>query len=171
MAAEFRFPAMRHPPRDGLPGDDPAVNECGVCSKWISKDVAKIYRSSASFEEARLKASVISDGSYTDELDNAFCEEKATPRMLEYMNTILRERGLAGRLTPVPFDAVLSGEPRFAQLNAEYSGEAPLQFGLSESFWLVHEWLRANSPIYEEFVRELSGSGRKTIKSFMMRIG
>jgi len=125
----------------------------------------EIYRDSASFEEAKLKTSIVSDGSYTDELDNSFCEEKATPKMQEYMARILAERGISIKLSPIPFDAVINPDP---------DGPAYLQFRPSISFWLVHEWLKINSPVYEEFMerrRKLDKADRKILKNFMMRIG
>ena len=163
IAAEFVM--TRYSPTHNSPNDDPAVSECGVCSRWISKAVMEIYRDSASFEEAKLKASVVSDGSYTDELDNSFCEEKATPKMQEYMARILAEREISIKLSPIPFDAVINPDP---------DGPAYLQFRPSMSFWLVHEWLKINSPVYEEFMerrRELDKAGQKILKNFMMRIG
>lgn len=163
IAAEFVM--TRYSPTHTSPDDDPAVSECGVCSRWISKAVMEIYRDSASFEEARLKASVVSDGSYTAELDNAFCEEKATPKMQEYMARILAERGISMKLSPIPFDAVINQDP---------DGPAYLQFHPSNSFWLVYEWLKINSPVYEEFMerrREPGKADRKILKNFMMRIG
>lgn len=147
-----------------LPSDDPTISEYGVCSRWVSKAVMEIYRDSASLEEAKLKASIVSDGSYTDELDNSFCEEKATPKMLEYMARILEERGISMKLSPIPFDAVVNPDP---------DGPAYLLFRPSKSFWLVHEWLKTNSPVYEEFMemrRELGNADRKILKNFMMRI-
>lgn len=155
----------RYSPTHTSSNDDPAVSECGVCSKWISKTVVEIYRNSASFEEAKLKASVVSDGSYTDELDNSFCEEKATPKMQEYMAKISAESGISMKLSPIPFDAVINPDP---------DGPAYLQFHPSMSFWLVHEWLKINSPVYEEFMerrRELYKADQKILKNFMMRIG
>ena len=163
IAAEFVM--TRYSPTHNSPNDDPAVSECGVCSRWISKAVMEIYRDSASFEEAKLKASVVSDGSYTDELDNSFCEEKATPKMQEYMARILAEREISIKLSPIPFDAVINPDP---------DGPAYLQFRPSMSFWLVHEWLKINSPVYEEFMerrRELDKADQKILKNFMMRIG
>ena len=160
IAAEFV--TTRYSSTHNLPDGDPAVSECGVCSRWISKAVVKIYRDSASFEEAKLKASVISDGSYTDELDNSFCEEKATPKMQEYMARILAERQIPIKLSPIPFDAVINPDP---------DGPIYLQFHPSKSFWLVHEWLKINSPIYEEKRCELAKAGHKLLKNFMMRIG
>ena len=142
--------------------NDPAVSECGVCSRWISKAVAKIYRDSTSFEEAKLKASVISDGSYTDELNNSFCEVKATPKMQEYMARILAERRIPIKLSPIPFDAVINPDP---------DGPVYLQFHPSESFWLVHEWLKINSPVYEKKCCEREKAGHKLLKNFMMHIG
>lgn len=127
--------------------------------------VMEIYRDSTSFEEAKLKTSVVSDGSYTDELDNSFCEEKATPKMQEYMARILAEREISMKLSPIPFDAVINPDP---------DGPAYLQFYPSKSFWLVHEWLKANSPVYEEFMerrRELDKADQKILKNFMMHIG
>lgn len=163
IAAEFVM--TRYSPTHTSSNDDPAVSECGVCSKWISKTVVEIYRNSASFEEAKLKASVVSDGSYTDELDNSFCEEKATPKMQEYMAKISAESGISMKLSPIPFDAVINPDP---------DGPAYLQFHPSMSFWLVHEWLKINSPVYEEFMerrRELYKADQKILKNFMMRIG
>ena len=163
IAAEFVM--TRYSPTHASPNDDPAISECGVCSKWISKAVMEIYRNSASFEEAKLKASVISDGSYTDELDNSFCEEKATPKMQEYMARILAEREISIKLSPIPFDAVINPDP---------DGPAYLQFRPSMSFWLVHEWLKINSPVYEEFMerrREPNKADGEIFKNFMMRIG
>ena len=148
-----------------LPSDDPTISEYGVCSRWVSKTVMEIYRDSASLEEAKLKASIVSDGSYTDELDNSFCEEKATPKMLEYMARILTERCISMKLSPIPFDAVVNPDP---------DGPAYLLFRPSKSFWLVHEWLKTNSPVYEEFMerrRELGNADRKILKNFMMRVG
>ena len=147
------------------PNDDSTISECGVCSKWISKAVMEIYRDSVSLEEAKLKASIVSDGSYTGELDNSFCEEKATPKMQEYMARILAEHGISMKLSPIPFDAVINSDP---------DGPAYLQFRPSTSFWLVHEWLKINSPVYEEFMerrRELGNVDRKILKNFMIRIG
>ena len=147
-----------------LPSDDPTISEYGVCSRWVSKTVMEIYRDSASLEEAKLKASIVSDGSYTDELDNSFCEEKATPKMLEYMARILEERGISMKLSPIPFDAVVNPNP---------DGPAYLLFRPSKSFWLVHEWLKTNSPVYEEFMemrRDPDKAGRKILKNFMMRV-
>ena len=146
------------------PSDDQTISEYGVCSRWVSKTVVEIYRGSASLEEAKLKASIVSDGSYTDELDNSFCEEKATPKMLEYMSRILEERGISMKLSPIPFDAVVNPDP---------DGPAYLLFRPSTSFWLVHEWLKINSPVYEEFMemrRDPDKAGRKILKNFMMRI-
>lgn len=163
ITAEFVM--TRYPPTHTSPNDDPAISECGICSKWISKAVMEIYRNSTSFEEAKLKASVVSDGSYTDELDNSFCEEKATPKMQEYMARILAEPGISIKLSPIPFDAVINPDP---------DGPAYLRFHPSMSFWLVHEWLKINSPIYEEFMerrRELDKTNQKILKNFMMRIG
>ena len=147
------------------PSDDPTISEYGVCSRWVSKTVVEIYRGSASLEEAKLKASIVSDGSYTDELDNSFCEEKATQKMLEYMARILEERGISMKLSPIPFDAVVNPNP---------DGPAYLLFRPSKSFWLVHEWLKTNSPVYEEFMemrRDPDKVGRKILKNFMMRVG
>lgn len=163
IAAEFV--ATRYSPTHTSPGDDPAVSECGVCSRWISKAVMEIYRDSTSFEEAKLKASVVSDGSYTDELDNSFCEKKATPKMQEYMARISAESGISMKLSPIPFDAVINPDP---------DGPAYLQFRPSKSFWLVHEWLKINSPVYEEFMerrRGLDESAQKILRNFMMHIG
>ena len=163
IAAEFV--TTRYSSTHNLPDDDPAISECGVCSRWISKAVVKIYRDSASFEEAKLKASVISDGSYTDELDNSFCEEKATPKMQEYMARILAEREIFIKLSPIPFDAVIHPDP---------DGSACLQFRPSMSFWLVHEWLKINSPVYEELMerrRKQEKADQKVLKNFMMHIG
>lgn len=163
IAAEFVM--TRYSPTHTSPNDDPAVSECGVCSRWISKAVVEIYRNSSSFEEAKLKASVVSDGSYTDELDNSFCEEKATPKMQEYMARILAEREIFIKLSPIPFDAVIHPDP---------DGPACLQFRLSMSFWLVHEWLKINSPVYEELMerrRKQEKADQKVLKNFMMRIG
>ena len=163
IAAEFDM--TRYSPTHTSSSDDPAVSECGVCSRWISKAVMEIYRDSASLEEAKLKASIVSDGSYTDELDNSFCEEKATPKMQEYMTRILAERGISMKLSPIPFDAVINSDP---------DGPVYLQFRPSMSFWLVHEWLKTNSPIYEEFMErrhELGNVDRKILKNFMIRIG
>ena len=163
IAAEFVM--TRYSPTHTSPNDDPAVSECGVCSRWISKAVVEIYRNSSSFEEAKLKASVVSDGSYTDELDNSFCEEKATPKMLEYMARILTERRIFMKLSPIPFDAVINPDP---------DGPVYLQFRLSMSFWLVHEWLKINSPVYEELMerrRKQEKADQKVLKNFMMRIG
>lgn len=164
IAAEFI--ATRYSPNHDLSDDDPAVAECGVCSRWISKEIAKIYENSSSFEEAKLKASVVSDGSYTDELDNAFCEKRATPKMLEYMARILDEREIAGKLSPVPFDAVLTGPDQV--------GPECLQFRTSRSFWLVRKWLETNAPIYEELIEKRNAQAKadgKILKNFMMRIG
>ena len=147
-------------------GDDPAVAECGACSRWISKDVASIYKGSSSLEEARLKAAVLSDGSYVDELDNAFCEEKATPKMMEYMSRVLDEREIAGGLSPVPFDAVL--EAADSAPGCDY-----LRFRPSRSFWLVHEWLRQNAPAYEDLMRRrqtFEPASREALKKFMVRL-
>ena len=163
IAAEFVM--TRYSPTHTSPNDDPAVSECGVCSRWISKAVMEIYRNSSSFEEAKLKASVVSDGSYTDELDNSFCEEKATPKMQEYMARILVEREIFIKLSPIPFDAVIHPDP---------DGPACLQFRPSMSFWLVHEWLKINSPVYEELMerrRKQEKADQKVLKNFMMRIG
>ena len=163
IAAEIVM--TRYSPTHTSSNDDPAASECGVCSKWISKTVVEIYRNSASFEEAKLKASVVSDGSYTDELDNSFCEEKATPKMQEYMAKISAESGISMKLSPIPFDAVINPDP---------DGPIYLQFCPSKSFWLVHEWLKLNSPVYEEFMerrRELDKADQKILKNFMMRIG
>ena len=162
IAAEFDM--TRYSPTHTSSSDDPAISECGVCSKWISKAVMEIYRDSASLEEAKLKVSIVSDGSYTDELDNSFCEEKATPKMLEYMSRILTERCISMKLSPIPFDAVVNPDP---------DGPAYLLFRPSTSFWLVHEWLKINSPVYEEFMemrRDPDKAGRKILKNFMMRI-
>ena len=163
IAAEFVM--TRYPSTHTSPNDDPTISECGVCSRWISKAVAEIYRNSASFEEAKLKTSVVSDGSYTDELDNSFCEEKATPKMQEYMARISAESGISMKLSPIPFDAVINPDP---------DGLAYLQFRPSKSFWLVHEWLKINSPVYEEFMerrRGLDESAQKILRNFMMHIG
>lgn len=163
IAAEFVM--TRYSPTHTSPNDDPAVSECGVCSRWISKAVMEIYRNSSSFEEAKLKASVVSDGSYTDELDNSFCEEKATPKMQEYMARILAEREIFIKLSPIPFDAVIHPDP---------DGPACLQFRLSMSFWLVHEWLKINSPVYEELMerrRKQEKADQKVLKNLMMHIG
>ena len=163
IAAEFDM--TRYSPTHTSSSDDPAVSECGVCSRWISKAVMEIYRNSSSFEEAKLKASVVSDGSYTDELDNSFCEEKATPKMQEYMARILAEREIFIKLSPIPFDAVIHPDP---------DGPACLQFRPSMSFWLVHEWLKINSPVYEELMerrRKQEKADQKVLKNFMMRIG
>lgn len=163
IASEFVM--TRYSPTHTLSNDDPAVSECGVCSRWISKAVVEIYRNSTSFEEAKLKASVVSDGSYTDELDNSFCEEKATPKMQEYMTRILAEPGISIKLSSIPFNAVINPDP---------DGPAYLQFRPSMSFWLVHEWLKINSPVYEEFIerrRKLDKADQKILKNFMMRIG
>lgn len=163
IAAEFVM--TRYSPTHTSLNDDPAVSECGVCSRWISMAVMEIYRDSTSFEEAKLKTSVVSDGSYTDELDNSFCEEKATPKMQEYMARILAEREISMKLSPIPFDAVINPDP---------DGPAYLQFYPSKSFWLVHEWLKINSPIYKEFMerrREIDKVDQKILKNFMMHIG
>lgn len=162
IAAELDM--TRYSPMHTSSSDDPVISECGVCSRWISKAVMEIYRDSASLEEAKLKASIVSDGSYTDELDNSFCEEKATPKMQEYMARILAERGISMKLSPIPFDAVINSDP---------DGPVYLQFRPSMSFWLVHEWLKTNSPVYEEFMerrRELGNADRKILKNFMIRI-
>ena len=81
------------------------------------------------------------------------------------MARILAERGISIKLSPIPFDAVINPDP---------DGPAYLQFRPSMSFWLVHEWLKINSPVYEEFMerrRELDKADQKILKNFMMRIG
>lgn len=81
------------------------------------------------------------------------------------MARILAEHGISMKLSPIPFDAVINSDP---------DGPAYLQFRPSTSFWLVHEWLKINSPVYEEFMerrRELGNVDRKILKNFMIRIG
>ena len=85
--------------------------------------------------------------------------------MLEYMARILEERGISMKLSPIPFDAVVNPDP---------DGTVYLLFRPSTSFWLVHEWLKTNSPVYEEFMErhcDPDKAGRKILKNFMMRVG
>lgn len=140
------------------------VSECGVCSKWVSKAVASEYIASRSLEEAKLRSVVISDGSYTEELDNALCEKKATARMLEYMAAIMSDSETIARwLPPVPFDAL----PYF-------DGSDPsINFRLSNAFWPVYEWLKASAPVYEKLMERRRARfklGVDVLKNAMMHI-
>lgn len=139
------------------------LSDCGVCRKWVSTAVARAYAESSSFEEARLKAAAIADGSYTEELDNALCEKQATQKMLDYMDSILRsvDETTRARFGPVPIDA----------LPAE---SGLMLFRRSTSYWLVREWLKENVPVYEkareEKKRLADAIAEDTIKDFMKRL-
>lgn len=140
------------------------VSECGVCSKWVSKAVASEYIASRSLEEAKLRSTVVSDGSYTEELDNALCEKKATTRMLEYMAAIMSDpEMLSSRLPPAPFDAL-----------PYLDGSSPsINFRLSKAFWPVYEWLKASAPVYEKLMERRRARfklGVDVLKNSMMHI-
>lgn len=130
---------------------DPAVSECGICRGWISRETAKAYAGASSAEEAAIRRDVLSDGSYTDELDNAMCEKKATPKMLEYAAAIRAAMHPYSRdfqkLTDFPLDADVFDDQPF------------VRFRFSNAFWPVHEWLRENEPAYLDFKARRSESG------------
>lgn len=114
-----------------------------------------------------MKTAVMADGSFTDELDNMFCERFATEKMLTYMENILTyDRELSKRLSPVPLDPVLTDI--VVDIGPEKHGI--LHFGISRAFWPVHEWLKQNEPIYREFAsdrRPYTSRNSDIIRKFM----
>jgi len=124
------------------------VEKCGICSRWISKAVYTAYRNSMTLEEAKIRAAVISDGSYTDELDNGFCDYEATGPMALYMKNIWLDSGCDERLFKI-----ISAPPVEAVFDGAGENDA-VKFRLARSFYLVRRWLEENAPVYEDHMRK-----------------
>lgn len=133
------------------------VQGYGVCSKWISDEVAAVYSGCASKEEARLRLAVIG-ADPVEELDMPMEEKRATPKMTEYATTILN----CGTrpLSPFPMEAAASACVGEENRCHEYT----VVFRMSSEFWSVWEWLRRNAPAYEA-----AHSRKRILQDAMMR--
>lgn len=123
------------------------VNEIGVCSKWISDDVASVYCESASREEAAVRLAVIG-ASPVEELDMALEKKRASDKMVEYAGRILDWMRSRGMETAFPTEATAHVKPEPARRGRGCCAHL-VAFSMSGEFWSVWEWLRRNAPAYE----------------------
>jgi hypothetical protein len=119
------------------------ISECGLCDKWISNKVKDIYLNSSSFEEFKIKSIILSDNSFLEELENSFCEKKATSKMLNYIQKILS--------VTIYSDLKLSQLPLDAYFN---TNDNEIQFKISDSFYLIQKWISENEFIYMEYLKK-----------------
>lgn len=119
------------------------ISECGLCDKWISNKIKDIYLNSNSFEEFKMKSIILSDNSFLEELENSFCEKKATSKMLNYIQKILS--------ITIYSDLKLSQLPLDAYFN---TNDNEIQFKISDSFYLIQKWISENEFIYMEYLKK-----------------
>lgn len=111
--------------------DEPVFDRCGLCDKWLPRQLALCAKDSSSFDEFRLKRLAYGfDDFRTDELDDWFAERKATGAQLRAVSFLLRR---PGKIPPAMVNpAEIDEEGRIFEIKR------------SNSFYSVQNWLSKN---------------------------
>lgn len=110
---------------------EPVFDRCGLCDKWIPRELALCARDSSSFDEFRLRKMAAGfDQFRTDELDDWFAERKATPAQLRAMKKISESKHIVPPAMAWP--SKIDDYGRIHDLEA------------SASFYTVQNWLSKN---------------------------